>query len=193
MFLYQKVAWGPLVKLLTREDEPTKVINKEAIGALARAQMEAFIDSFTEISQKHIHSYTIPDPDLREQIREATVNFVVPAYKEFVKGYESVLSSKSYMAESEVEGVVVRMFGGGEKEGRVRGNRKDREEERHSESVERPREVRDFRRSKSSAVPEKAYKALCRSRRRHVSNKLKSNRRLATSAFPQRRRRPWEL
>ncbi|PSR99914.1 Exocyst complex component EXO70A1 like [Actinidia chinensis var. chinensis] len=152
-YLYQKQAWGSLVSLLDKEE--MKKVNKEAIGAMVKGKIEAFLDGCNEVAQRHKSSYGIPDGDLRGQIREATVNLVVPAYSEFLSSYGYVLQEKSYLSPEAMEGLLGQIYGGGEweKDGKVvlrrRGSR-NRIEERQSESVEQSREMRQFRRSKSN-------------------------------------------
>ncbi|KAA8537859.1 hypothetical protein F0562_027561 [Nyssa sinensis] len=152
-YMYQKQAWGPLVRLLDKED--FKRVKKEAIGALVRGKMEAFVKDFDEISQKHRRSYNIPDKDLREQIKEATVKLLVPAYTEFLDANSSVLQGKSYLSPESVQGVLDQIFYGGD--GAVEGKMRRRDSKGRTEgrnsvtaSVERSRESKDFRRSKSN-------------------------------------------
>ncbi|KAF5955503.1 hypothetical protein HYC85_008359 [Camellia sinensis] len=153
-YLYQKQAWGSLVRLLDKED--TNRLNNEAInGTLIRGKLEAFMNTFNEVSQRHRSSYSIPDVDLRTQIREATVKLVVPAYTDFLNTYASVLQVKSCLSPEAIEGLVGQIFEGGdrEKEGKMKLRRResqDRMEERQSESIERSHEIKDFRRSKSN-------------------------------------------
>lgn len=115
-YLYQKQTWGNLIKQLQEEEEEKEGIlnrvNKDAIGAIARGKMEAFMKSFDEIMQKHRNCYRIPDPDLRDQIREAAVRFVVPAYAEFLKSYSSFLPAKTYLSSKTVEGLLNQIFEG---------------------------------------------------------------------------------
>ncbi|XP_059637169.1 exocyst complex component EXO70I-like [Cornus florida] len=147
---YQKQAWVSLVRNLDREE--LQRVNKEAIGALVRVKMEAFKKGFEEISQRHRSSYSIPDGDLRKQMREATLNLVVPVYTEFVSSYSWVLQGKSYWSPETMKGLVGQIFGGGDRVGTLRRiDSNDRTEGRHSVSVEGSREIRDFRRSRSNA------------------------------------------
>uniref|UniRef100_A0A7N0TBK5 Exocyst subunit Exo70 family protein n=1 Tax=Kalanchoe fedtschenkoi TaxID=63787 RepID=A0A7N0TBK5_KALFE len=96
-YMYQKQAWGPLVQLLGKE-------------APARGKMEAFMKMFKEVLRAHKTSYSIPDFDLREQIREATLKFIVPAYAEFVESHSTVLQSRSYMSPEAVQESIRRIF-----------------------------------------------------------------------------------
>lgn len=152
-YLYQKQAWGGLVRLLDKDELGR--INKEGIGGLVRGKMEAFMQGFDEISQRHKSNYSIPDVDLRGQIREATVKLVMPAYTEFLDTYSSVLQVKLYLSPDSIEGLLNQLFGGRDRasEGKISFRRrefKDRSEGRNSVSSERNREARDFRRSKSN-------------------------------------------
>ncbi|PSS31492.1 Exocyst complex component EXO70A1 like [Actinidia chinensis var. chinensis] len=151
-YLYQKQAWGSLVGLLDKEE--IKKANKEAIGAMVKGKLEAFLNGFNEVAQRHKSSYSIPDGGLRGQIREATVNLVVPAYSEFLSSYGYVLQVKPYLSPEAMEGLLGQIYGGGERvrDGKVvvrrRGSR-DQIEETQSGSVERSREMRQFRWPKS--------------------------------------------
>ncbi|XP_057469128.1 exocyst complex component EXO70I-like [Actinidia eriantha] len=118
-YLYQKQAWGSLVRLLDKEE--MKKVNKEAIGDMVKGKIEAFLDGCNEVAQRHKSSYGIPDGDLRGQIREATVNLVVPAYSEFLSSYGYVLQEKSYLSPEAMEGLLGQIYGGGEweKDGKV--------------------------------------------------------------------------
>ncbi|CAM8980212.1 unnamed protein product [Rhodiola kirilowii] len=108
-YLYQTQAWGPLVQLLEKED--SKKLSREA---LVRKKMEGFMKMFKELAQAHKVSYSIPDFDLREQIREATMKFVVPVYSEFVELNSGVMKGKSYMSQEAMQEAINRVFEGGE-------------------------------------------------------------------------------
>ena len=122
---------------------------------MVKGNIEAFLDGCNEVAHRHKSSYGIPDGDLRGQIREATVNLVVPAYSEFLSSYGYVLQEKSYLSPEALEGLLGQIYGDGEREkdGKVvfrrRGSR-NRIEDRQFESVERSREMRQFCRSKSN-------------------------------------------
>ncbi|GFY85995.1 hypothetical protein Acr_04g0007330 [Actinidia rufa] len=151
-YLYQKQAWGSLVRLLDKEE--IKKANKEAIGAMVKGKLEAFLNGFNEVAQRHKSSYSIPDGGLRGQIKEATVNLVVPAYSEFLSSYGYVLQVKPYLTPEAMEGLLGQIYGGGERarDGKVvvrRQGSRDRIEETQSGSVERSREMRQFRWPKS--------------------------------------------
>ncbi|XP_010999889.1 PREDICTED: exocyst complex component EXO70A1-like [Populus euphratica] len=113
-YMYQRQAWKPLVRLLDKEE--LKRENKsenEDTRALIREKMEGFLKGVSEVSQRHRSgSYTIHDVDLREQIKEATVNLVVPAYIEFLNAYSSALPSKSYVKPEAVQGLLDQIFNG---------------------------------------------------------------------------------
>lgn len=109
-YLYQKQAWVPLVRLLEME-EPMRV-EKEAMATVVKRKMEAFTKEFDEISQKHRSAYSIPDIDLRDQVREAIVKLVVPAYTEFLDAYSAFLMGKSYVSPETIEGMVGQVLDG---------------------------------------------------------------------------------
>ncbi|KAK3025448.1 hypothetical protein RJ639_041334 [Escallonia herrerae] len=148
-YLYQKQAWGALVRLLDKEE--TGRLNKEGIGVLLRGKVEAFMKGFDEISVRHRSSYSIPEVDLRGQIKEATINLVVPAYTEFLNTYSSVLQVKSYRSPESIEELLGQIFDSSDRTGDrklavSRRDLKDRSEGRNSVSVERSRDMKDFRR-----------------------------------------------
>ncbi|KAF9607443.1 hypothetical protein IFM89_035581 [Coptis chinensis] len=109
-YLYQRQAWRPIVRLIEDESEHP---NNETTGAVVRGKMEAFMKAFNEYLQRHRSSYNIPDADLREQIRESTVNFVVPAYDRFYNAHLSVLQarSSSFLPPDSIEELLGQIFG----------------------------------------------------------------------------------
>ncbi|KAL3732991.1 hypothetical protein ACJRO7_022506 [Eucalyptus globulus] len=110
-YLYQKQAWGSLVRLLeAKADDPSSKVR-------ANARMEAFLNGLEEASQKHRSSYAIPDADLREQIKEATVKLVVPAYAEFVSACGSALKVGSCPSAESIQELLSQVFDGGDREG----------------------------------------------------------------------------
>ena len=148
-YMYQKQAWGALVKLLEEEDLSGQR-NKESTGAVIRGKMEAFLDSFDEISNRQRTSYIIPDADLRMQLRGATVKLVVTAYTEFLTSYSYFLPPKSYLPPDSFQDMVGQLFNGGH---RV-SNRfyKDRTAGDYSASGE----IKPFPRSRSNASDDKS-------------------------------------
>lgn len=152
-YLYQKQAWGGLVRLLDIEEIGR--VNKEGVGALARGKLEAFMKVFDEITSKHRTCYTIPDEDLRGQMKEATIKLVVPAYTEFLSTYSSVLQVKSFVAPESIEGLLLQIFGESGENRRSSFRDRDRKSARNSVSGASDRVgysgKMDFRRTKSSA------------------------------------------
>ncbi|KAH6785068.1 hypothetical protein C2S51_037523 [Perilla frutescens var. frutescens] len=133
-YLYQKQAWGSLVRLLERE-ETTMKSSKEGVGV----RMEAFMDGFDEMWKKHRSSYKIvSDADLREQMKEATVRLVLPAYTEFYEANSSAFV-KPYLPPESVESLLRQLFDGDDAKQGVLMERRM--------SVDRPRFGRDYRRS----------------------------------------------
>ncbi|KAG8390968.1 hypothetical protein BUALT_Bualt01G0138600 [Buddleja alternifolia] len=125
-YLYQKQAWGTLVRLLDKEE--IKRLNKEGIGGLVRGKMEAFMVGFDEMCQRHRNKYKIvADADLREQMKDATVRLIVPAYEEFFDTYSSqYLQVKAFLSPESIEGTLVQMFeGGGGGDGKPNLTRRD--------------------------------------------------------------------
>ncbi|KAJ7958268.1 Exocyst subunit Exo70 family protein [Quillaja saponaria] len=145
-YVYQKQTWGPLLRILEKEE--LKKQGKEAIGGLVRDKIDTFLRGFDEMSQRHRECYSIPDIDLREQIREATVKLVVPIYTDFLDSYSGLLQRKSYTSPEKLQGLVGQVFDGGYVKVRRRGST-DRMVGRSSASAEE--EIKGFRRSRSNA------------------------------------------
>ncbi|KZV54530.1 hypothetical protein F511_01328 [Dorcoceras hygrometricum] len=114
-YLYQKQAWGSLIKLLDVE-EIKKLSNKDDIGALVRGKMEAFLVGFDEMCLRHMNTYNIvSDADLRDQMRQACVRLIVPAYSEFFESYSSLLRrSKFNLFPNRIEGSLLQIFEDGD-------------------------------------------------------------------------------
>ncbi|XP_009796276.1 exocyst complex component EXO70I-like [Nicotiana tabacum] len=154
-YSYQKQAWGSLVRLLDKED--IKRVDKDGVTAMVRGKMEAFAKGFDDITQRHKSFYHIPDSDLREQMREATVKLVVPAYTEFLNNFASSLHVKSYTSPEYIEDSLNHMFEvadhktSGKSSLRSR-QMKDPSDGSKSLSGEQSRRSKDFRRSKSSGI-----------------------------------------
>ncbi|XP_016445485.2 exocyst complex component EXO70I-like [Nicotiana tabacum] len=154
-YSYQKQAWGSLVRLLDKED--IKRVDKDGLTAMVRGKMEAFTKAFDDITQRHKNFYYIPDSDLREQMREATVKLVVPAYTEFLNNFASSLHDKSYPSPEYIEHSLNHMFEvadhktSGKSSLRLR-QMKDPSDGSNSLSGEQSRRSKDFRRSKSSVI-----------------------------------------
>ncbi|CAN4092167.1 unnamed protein product [Withania somnifera] len=155
-YSYQKQAWGPLVKLL--DGEELKRVDKDGLTAMVRGKMDAFTKGFDNITQRHKKIYHIPDADLREQMREATVKLVVPVYTEFLNNFASSLHVKSYVSPEYIEDSLNQMFevahdhkSSGKSSLGPRQMR-DLSDGSKSLSGEQSRRSKDFRRSKSSAI-----------------------------------------
>ncbi|KAK8552038.1 hypothetical protein V6N13_120469 [Hibiscus sabdariffa] len=147
-YMYQWQAWGPLVRLLEKEESEEQ--DTKATTAFVRGKLEAFFKCFNEISQRHAGGYSIPDPDLRAQLRGATVKLVVPVYSEFLNTHSTLLSGKSYVSPESLQGLVGQVFNGTDQTGNGRLKRqesKDRVSARNSVSVEG--DLKNLRRSRS--------------------------------------------
>ncbi|KAI3802445.1 hypothetical protein L1987_30577 [Smallanthus sonchifolius] len=128
-YLYEKQAWGGLVRLLDKQDVSE--------GGDAKGKIEMFLKGFEEVAQRHTSRYSIPDADLREQIKEATVKLIVPAYSDFLDAFSSVLDVKSYSSPKSIEGLLGQIFSGNDRKSLIGSRRqeiKDRFEGRNSVS-----------------------------------------------------------
>ncbi|KAM2544203.1 hypothetical protein TB1_015922 [Malus domestica] len=144
-YLYQKQSWAPLVRILERDDLEEHQ-SKEAKAVLVRVKIEAFMKGLGDISKRHRGFCVIPDVDLREQIRAATVKLVVPAYTEFVNSFSGLLQGKVYLGPDSVQELLEKVFDGGDGKLKRRGS-KDRT---GGESSGMDGGVKDYRRSRSS-------------------------------------------
>ncbi|KAM3305035.1 exocyst complex component EXO70I [Capsicum chacoense] len=154
-YSYQKQAWGPLVRLLDREE--LKRVDKDGLTAMVRGKMDAFTKGFDDITQRHKNFYHIPDADLREQIREATVKLVTPVYTEFLNNFASSLHVKSYPSPEYIEDSLNQMFQVAYHKSSGKSSLRPRQMRDHSDgskslSGEQSRRNKDIRRSKSSAI-----------------------------------------
>ncbi|KAJ0795288.1 putative exocyst complex component Exo70, cullin repeat-like-containing domain superfamily [Helianthus annuus] len=116
-YLYEKQAWGGLVRLLDKQD-----ISE---GDDAQEKIEAFLKGFEEAAQRHTSKYSIPEADLRGQIKEATVKLIVPAYSEFLDTYSSVLDVKAYSSPESIEGLLGQIFSGNDQKSSLGSRRRD--------------------------------------------------------------------
>lgn len=141
-YLYQKQAWGPLVRLLeAKADDPS---NKTR----ASARVEAFLKGSEEAAQKHRSSYAIPDADLREQIKEATAKLVVPAYAEYLSAHGPALKEGSYARAESIQELLSQVFDGSGREGDEKKTRR-RGSRGGGSSGAVDGDGKDFRRSRS--------------------------------------------
>ncbi|XWS24102.1 hypothetical protein CRYUN_Cryun28dG0072200 [Craigia yunnanensis] len=104
-------------------------------------------------SKRHREGYSIPDADLRAQIREATVKLVVTVYSEFLNTHSTLLPVKSYVSPESLQGLLGQVFNGTDRTGNGRLKRhdsKDRVPGRNSVSVEGV--VKNLRRSRSNSI-----------------------------------------
>ncbi|XWS21299.1 hypothetical protein CRYUN_Cryun30bG0043700 [Craigia yunnanensis] len=152
-YMYQRQAWGPLVRLLEKEELKEQDNDNRGTIAFVRGKMEAFFSCFDEISQRHKGDYSIPDADLRAQIREATVKLVVSVYREFLNTHSTLLPVKSYVSPESLQGLLGQVFNGTDRTGNGRLKRRDSRDRvpgRNSVSVEG--EVKNLRRSRSNSI-----------------------------------------
>ncbi|KAK8692479.1 hypothetical protein V6N13_075938 [Hibiscus sabdariffa] len=150
-YMYQWQSWGPLVRLLEKEEPEEK--DTKATAAFVRGKLEAFFKCFDEISQRHAGGYSIPDADLRAQLRGATVELVVPVYSEFLITHSALLRGKSYLSPESLQGLVAQVFNGTDRSGNGRPKRRDFKDNvprRNSVSVEG--ELKNLRRSGSKPI-----------------------------------------
>ncbi|TKY57902.1 Exocyst complex component EXO70A1 [Spatholobus suberectus] len=109
-YLYQKQAWGGLVRVLDGED--VREEGKGSVGRVVSEKIETFFKGLNEVCERHRGVYSIPDVDLREQMREATVRLVVPAYAEFLEAYSGLMQRKGFPSVERVKGLVGKAFDG---------------------------------------------------------------------------------
>ncbi|XP_020981191.1 exocyst complex component EXO70I-like [Arachis duranensis] len=148
-YLYQKQSWGVLVAILDGGD--VQEHGKDSIGRLVNEKIESFFKCLNEVCERHIRGgYSIPDLDLREQMRESTMKLVVPVYVEFLESYSGFLQRKMYPSPDKLRGMVRKAFDGGEGRPRRRGSTSnDRNAGGNSASLEG--DIRDLRPSRSNS------------------------------------------
>ncbi|XP_002510086.2 exocyst complex component EXO70I [Ricinus communis] len=156
-YMYQRQAWGPIVRLLEKDRDIKRQgsmhDNYEVISnvALVRGKMESFLKGFDDISQRH-NNYAIPDADLREQIGEATVKLVVPAYAKFLELYGSLLEFEGVecLGPESIKELLANIFSGRDRVGDRKLKRRDRTLGLGGSSMSVDGETKDFRRSISN-------------------------------------------
>ncbi|CAL9135503.1 unnamed protein product [Musa acuminata var. zebrina] len=107
-FAYQEAAWGPLVRLLERN---------EAAGT-ARATTEEFMRGFDDNLRKHKSLYCIRDADLREQIGEAVAKAVVPSYTAFLHANAGATDGRAFPPPDSIRELILQLFDAGGEERR---------------------------------------------------------------------------
>ncbi|KAF3441420.1 hypothetical protein FNV43_RR15334 [Rhamnella rubrinervis] len=113
-FKYQKQAWGPLVKMLDKEDLMRRQ-SKEELGCLVRKKVEEFSEGVEDNLARHRSGcYSILDAGLREQIRDAITKLLVPAYTDLLNSYSDTLQGTVYLGPDSIKGSLNRIFDGGE-------------------------------------------------------------------------------
>ncbi|GMI82709.1 exocyst subunit exo70 family protein G1 [Hibiscus trionum] len=150
-YMYQWQSWGPLVRLFEKEESEEG--DTKVTAAFVRGKLEAFLKCFDEITQRHAGGYSIPDADLRAQLRGATVELVVPVYSEFLNTHSALLRGKSYVSPESLQGLVGQVFNGTDRSGNGRLKRRDFKDKlpgRNSVSVEG--ELKNLRRSRSKSI-----------------------------------------
>ncbi|RWR73907.1 Exocyst complex protein Exo70 [Cinnamomum micranthum f. kanehirae] len=123
-YLYQKQAWAPLVRFLEKEEVNPQ--NRDAVVAMVRGNLDAFMKGIDDNLQRHRSCYIIADADLRQQIKEAIVKLIVPAYASFLHWHSSILQVKSFLAPDSICELLDQIFDG--KGGGVEGKAQAAEE-----------------------------------------------------------------
>ncbi|KAG0482620.1 hypothetical protein HPP92_010704 [Vanilla planifolia] len=110
-YAYQVEAWAPVVRLLQVEAGRE---TGEVAWVVARGKFEAFVREMEEGFKRHrLGGYKIPEKDLREQIREAVVGMVVPAYAGFLHTYSVALQGRVFPPPDALKEKFGRLFDGG--------------------------------------------------------------------------------
>ncbi|KAD4584669.1 hypothetical protein R6Q59_036498 [Mikania micrantha] len=120
-YLYEKQAWGGLVGFLDKQDNSEEGDSK--------GKIEAFLKGFEEVAQRHTSRYSIPEADLREQIKEATVKLLIPAYSEFLDMFSSVLDVNSYPSPDMIEALIGQIFSGNDRTSSMGSMRRETKEQ----------------------------------------------------------------
>ncbi|KAK2398683.1 exocyst complex component EXO70A1 [Trifolium repens] len=112
-YLYQKQAWLILVKILEHDNDlmEQKQGKEKSIGRLVNEKFETFFKCLSEVCERHRSFYSIPDVDLKEQMRDSTVKLVVPVYAEFLESYSGLLQRKVYPSPQRLQGMIGKAFG----------------------------------------------------------------------------------
>lgn len=132
-YSYQKQAWVPLVRFLEKEEANPQ--NREAMVALVRGNLDAFMKGIDDNLQRHRSCYVISDADLRQQIKGAIAKLIVPAYEGFLHWHSSILQVKSFLAPDSIRGLLDQIFDGNGKvvEGKVQAGEEGKKKLRRRE------------------------------------------------------------
>ncbi|KAD4585806.1 hypothetical protein E3N88_23407 [Mikania micrantha] len=120
-YLYEKQAWGGLVRFLDKQD------NSEEGDA--KGKIEDFLKGFELVAQRHTSRYSIPEADLREQIKEATIKLLIPPYSEFLDTFSSVLDVNSYPSPDMIEALIGQIFSGNDRKSSMGSMRRETKEQ----------------------------------------------------------------
>ncbi|CAM6082275.1 unnamed protein product [Calypogeia fissa] len=121
---YQRESWSKPLSYLSRDSSSVSSSGKGAVRDLARQRLKNFNMDFEENCRKH-STWVISEQDLKEGIRLAVTQAVVPAYRSYVQAYSGVLEQAGnvgkYMKFSpeEVEAMLEDLFEVRSPEGRV--------------------------------------------------------------------------
>jgi exocyst complex protein 7 len=102
-----------LVKILEHDNDlmEQKQGKEKSIGRLVNEKFETFFKCLSEVCERHRSFYSIPDVDLKEQMRDSTVKLVVPVYAEFLESYSGLLQRKVYPSPQRLQGLIGKAFG----------------------------------------------------------------------------------
>ncbi|XP_020599667.1 exocyst complex component EXO70A1-like [Phalaenopsis equestris] len=113
-FAYQKEAWGAILRMAQSEVGTER---GEAARALARGKVEVFVREVEENLRMHrMAGYKIPDKDLREQIKKAVKEMLVPAYESFLQSCSAAMQGRVVVTPEALKELIGRLFecGGGD-------------------------------------------------------------------------------
>ncbi|KAL0917141.1 hypothetical protein M5K25_012188 [Dendrobium thyrsiflorum] len=109
-YAYQKEAWGPILRMFQTDVGTEK---GEAARAMTRGKVEVFAREVEEIFRRHrMAGYKVPDRDLREQIKKAVKEMVVPAYERFLHSCSAAMQGRPVLTPEALKELIGRLFEG---------------------------------------------------------------------------------
>eukprot|EP00252_Welwitschia_mirabilis_P020450 TRINITY_DN5016_c0_g1_i1.p1 TRINITY_DN5016_c0_g1~~TRINITY_DN5016_c0_g1_i1.p1 ORF type:complete len:645 (-),score=126.10 TRINITY_DN5016_c0_g1_i1:279-2213(-) len=93
---YRRISWGRILQCLTVQGVSSSgsggVDSSSVSRAVLKERFKAFNMQFDELHQRQV-SWTVPDSELRESLRLAVAEVLLPAYRSFIKRFGSLIDN----------------------------------------------------------------------------------------------------
>ncbi|XP_022925541.1 exocyst complex component EXO70A1-like [Cucurbita moschata] len=95
---YKRISWAKILQCLTVQASGSGGASGDAGGGLSRAMVrdrfKTFYIQFEELHQRQ-SQWTVPDSELRESLRLAVAEVLLPAYRSFINRYGQIENGKA--------------------------------------------------------------------------------------------------